>query len=84
MSKRLGAEFERFAKCIPSSAGEAQRWDMQMAFYAGASSLFKLSLSGLTPDAEPTQEDLIMMDNLHTELVDFGDLVKVKIAQREA
>jgi len=84
MSKRLGEEFELFARCIPSNAVEAQKWDMQVAFYAGASSLLTLIMEGLTPDEEPTNEDLHMMTNLHTELTDFHDLIKIKVAQEEA
>lgn len=84
MKKRLGKEFEQFAKCIPADAVEAQKWDMQVAFYAGATSLLNLIMGGLTSDSEPTEQDLHMMDNLHTELTEFQDLLKIKSAQAEA
>lgn len=78
MKRQLMAEqWDTFAKaCIPKDAPAIQRREMRRAFYAGAQAiLFKVIVS-LASDAEPTVEDLAMMDGLQTELSDFAEMVK--------
>ena len=38
------------------------------AFYAGAAALWDLVVNHLTPEAEPTEQDVAMMDRVHAEL----------------
>ncbi len=48
--EELYSKFEK--KCIPEDAGENQRYDMKMAFYAGAHGLFTLMTEASTTMTE--------------------------------
>ncbi len=59
----LRAEWDKFARAVfPPNVSEIQRTEMRRAFYAGAESILFL--------------DLMMMDNLNQELIDFAAEVK--------
>lgn len=65
---QMWAEFE--AKVIPPDAGDVQRSEMKLAFYAGALTLFNAAFS-LDPGDEPTTADLERVDALYREINDF-------------
>lgn len=45
--------------------------EMRRAFFTGAQCLLNLVFRNLSPDREPTREDIVIMTNLHTELQQF-------------
>lgn len=55
---------------IPVDAPEEQRIALRRSFYCGACSMFGL-LNWLSPDAEPTDEDIQHLDTLYEELRTF-------------
>lgn len=61
---------------IPKGAPEGQVRECKRAFYAGAEALLTTVMGMLSPDAEPTPEDLKNMDDLHRELLRFAVDVK--------
>jgi len=70
--KRLAKEWDEFCKQVmPSGASETQVLDMRAAYYAGALSIFALILNNLTPDKEPTEADVKVLDELYEELKEF-------------
>jgi len=77
MKRQLMAEqWDEFArKVIPKNVLPVQRQEMRRAFYAGAQALHFGVMAALTPETEPTAEDLQMMENLERELKDFAKLV---------
>ncbi len=64
------AEF--FARCIPPEASEIQRRETRRAFYAGGAALFQTILTLLEPGAEPTEGDLLLLDDLKAEFDGFA------------
>lgn len=54
---------------------EDQRREMRRAFYAGAQAILFKIIQVLAPEAEPTEDDLQMMSDLHQELQDFAKLI---------
>jgi hypothetical protein len=49
---------------------------MRRAFYAGAQGILFKVITSLASDAEPTAEDLVVMEDLECELSDFAEAVK--------
>lgn len=69
----IGAGWQTFEKMVvPAGAGDIQRREMRLAFFAGAQHLFACIMGGLDPDAEPTVRDLDRMSKLADELKRFG------------
>jgi hypothetical protein len=58
-------------RVIPSDAHESQVIGSKRAFYAGAQSLLSNILTMLDPGEEPSENDLAMMDDLESEIVQY-------------
>jgi biotin synthase-like enzyme len=60
------------------NAPSEQYDECRMAFFAGANHLFGSMMSVLDPDAEPTESDLRMMNNIYAELKAYITTFKAK------
>jgi hypothetical protein len=70
---RLQEKWDAYAaQVIPQTASRVQVQETRRAFYAGAMAYLTLLLSHLTPDAEPTQEDVSLLERLNAELDAFA------------
>ena len=49
---------------------------MRCAFYAGSEAVLRIVFKNLTPGPEPTDEDLVMMQDLEAELRDFAERIQ--------
>ncbi|TXH41264.1 MAG: hypothetical protein E6Q97_37840 [Desulfurellales bacterium] len=78
MKRQLMAEqWDTFARaCLPINAPADQRREMRRAFYAGAQGILFKVIASLASDADPTTEDLELMENLQLEMSDVADAVK--------
>lgn len=77
MRARIQEEFDRFAvKVFPAGLSNSQYNDLRRTFFGGASALYGLVMSGLSPGLEATGDDLRMMGEIHTELFGFNEAVK--------
>jgi hypothetical protein len=73
----LRAEWDKFAHhVLPPACGPIQRTEMRRAFYAGAEAILFRVIQGFAPEEDPTEADLMMMDNLNQELIQFAEDVK--------
>ncbi len=73
----LAQQWDSFARaCLPSNCAPGQRREMRRAFYAGAQGILFKVITSLASDAEPTAEDLVVMEDLECELSDFAEAVK--------
>lgn len=63
-------------KVLPAGASTVQRWESRRAYYAGASTLFSILVSGMGPGDEPQPEDLELMRSIKSELDNFAAAVK--------
>jgi hypothetical protein len=69
---RLSQEWRKFAEhVLPADAPPIQKSESKRCFYAGAATMFGLITRGLTPDAEPTDEDVDRLEALYQELEAF-------------
>lgn len=66
----LWTSFE--VQVINPRASAVQRQEMKMAFYAGAKGILDKLLTRLDPELEPTDNDLVAMDKIYDELLQFG------------
>lgn len=57
---------------LPNTAGATQIIETRRAFYAGADALFRSLLVSLDEDHEPTEADLMKMDDIDAELRQFA------------
>ena len=57
---------------VPKDASETQVYECRQAFFAGAASLFYGILLALDEDSDPTEADIQRMDDVKTELDEFG------------
>ena len=55
----------------PPNASEVQREGMRNSFYAGVQGLLSLLVGALSPDREPTEADLQLLDDIDAELEEF-------------
>lgn len=80
MKRQLMAEqWDEFArKILPKDCPATQRIEMRRAFYGGAQAiLFRVMvIMAFAPEAEPTAEELQVMEDLDQELKDFGKLIE--------
>jgi len=60
------------ARVMPPNVSAVQLQETRRAFYAGAQSLLALVMRDLEPDAEPTENDIALMEALHAELQQFA------------
>jgi hypothetical protein len=69
MAKHLEVGWQAYRRAvIPIDASRVQVEECRRAYLAGASVLFDTVFALLSPDAEPTEEDLRHMQELHDEL----------------
>jgi len=68
------------AEVIPQNASAIQIKESRRAFYAGAQALLGLQMTFSQGDAEPTEQDLAMMDAIAGELKQFNEDVKKGVA----
>ena len=77
----LAEQWDSYARRVmPRDAGTSQRMETRRAFYAGAQGLFQLVMANLSPDRDPTPEDLVMMQDLEAELRAYVERVKAGTA----
>lgn len=78
MKRQLMAEqWDEFARAVlPKDCSTIQRQEMRRAFYAGAQAILFKVITSFTPEEEPTEKDLEIMNDLHEELNNFTKLVK--------
>jgi hypothetical protein len=62
-----------YPKEFPSAE---QLYQERACFFAGAQHLFSSIMNILEPGAEPTEVDLVAMDNIHKELTNFIEMFK--------
>jgi len=71
--KRLEPEWISYrAQVVPKAAGAVQVEECRRAFYAGAAALHNVVMTMLEPTAEPTEADILKMQDLQTELEAFA------------
>jgi hypothetical protein len=74
--KLVEAGWEMFcALTMPPNVGEDQKWDMQMAFFAGAQHVFHTMMHIADPGTEPTDDDMLRMGNIDNELTRFANFM---------
>lgn len=77
MKLRIKAAWDDYQrKVVPGDASTVQRWESRRAFYAGAQTLFTAIMTMLDPGEEPTDADLVKMDEIDKELREFVEAVK--------
>lgn len=74
--RTIASEWAEYSRIIPISAGPTQFTETKRAFYAGALALMGCVLTGLSSDAEPTEDDLKYMDSLQREIDEHADAMK--------
>jgi len=71
--KLVEAGWEIFcALTMPPNVNEDQKYDMQMAFFAGAQHVFHTMISIADPGTEPTEADMLRMGQIDNELTRFA------------
>jgi hypothetical protein len=63
-------------QCIPADASDIQIREMRKAFFAGAQHLHGSIMAALDPGTEPTEKDMIRMDQIYKELMEFSQEMK--------
>ena len=78
MKRQLMMEqWDEFARRIlPANCSQVQRQETRRAFYAGAQAILFRVIAAFAPEAEPTAEDLQVMEDLDQELRDFAKLIE--------
>lgn len=75
--KRIEAEWVDYAiRVIPVDAPPVQVTETRRAFYAGAMAFLSIVMNQAEAGAEPTDNDLAMMDDLQAEFEEFFAAVK--------
>lgn len=75
----MAEQWDEFArKILPKDLDcpATQRIEMRRAFYGGAQAILFMVIMAFAPEAEPTAEDLQVMEDLDQELKDFGKLIE--------
>jgi len=57
---------------VPETASKTQLNETEMAFYAGAVTIYEIFMRSLDPEQECTDADMIMISDLHKEIREFG------------
>jgi hypothetical protein len=79
VAERFGETWKDYrTKVLPLDAPAIQARECRRAYYAGAWALLSILLGQLeqNTDGEPTAADLRLMDDLHAEMLAFGERVK--------
>lgn len=79
MRKKLMAEqWAQFnERVMPLDAPANQKRAMKIAFYGGAQAIMFRIIAAFSPEGEPTDDDLQVMNDLERELSDFAKDVKM-------
>jgi hypothetical protein len=83
MNRPVKSQWDTYRAILPKDAGSIQVFETRRAFYAGAHALFYLILNKLeptTPDEEPTENDMKLMDDIDQELRAFAVDIKNGVA----
>jgi hypothetical protein len=73
----MAEQWNLFSRAIGLADKSAtQRREMRRAFYAGAQCILFRVIASFAPEAEPTDEDLAVMQGIEDELSEFAELVK--------
>jgi hypothetical protein len=79
--KRLRDQWATYReRVVPAEAMPIQVQECRRAFYAGAESLLRAVMAGLDPGAEPTDADMVKMQEIEIELSQFVEDVKKGLA----
>ena len=71
--KLVEAGWEIFcAMTMPHNVSDDQKYDMRMAFFAGAQHVFHTMISIADPGTEPTEADMLRMGKIDNELTRFA------------
>lgn len=60
-------------RVMPPEASVAQRKNMRIAFFAGATSMFNMLIRNVSQGEEITQTDMELMDSIEGEIAAFAD-----------
>jgi hypothetical protein len=73
----MAEQWDQFSRLIGLYDKPAtQRREMRRAFYAGAECILFRVIASFAPEAEPTAEDLAIMQGVQDELVEFAEQMK--------
>lgn len=76
LNGRMAKQWTVFEAVVMSpTAPRIQRTEMRRAFYAGAEALLREIMGSLDPEAEVTDADTVIMDQIVAELTAFGEAV---------
>jgi len=64
---------------VPPDAPEIQINEMRMAFMAGAQHVFASMMSFMDPGEEPTERDMMRVEQLHNELDAFRKEMELRV-----
>ena len=67
---------------VPANAPPVQLREMRLAFFAGAQFLYSLLMHSISAGAEPTAEDLALMDAIRAELESFAEEHNARLAHQ--
>ena len=82
--KRFEAEWFSYRReVLPRNASVGQVEECRRAFYGGAAAIHSVLMQMLTPGPKVTDEDHRRMQELFDELVEFGESVKPRGAERK-
>ncbi len=80
--KRIERAWTRFERMVvPTDAGPVQRSEMRRSFYAGAATLFRMLVDGVSDSEETTEDDMELMDGIAAELNEFGEKLDAEVFQ---
>lgn len=63
---------------VPDDAVPDQMSQLEQAFFAGALSLYVTIMKNLGPGPEPTDADMQRMEDLQTELLEYGTQIEAR------
>lgn len=76
MTRRIEALWNSYREnVLPAECSEIQITETRRAFYAGVKGFLGYLLTVLDPAADPTEEDLWIMEEIERELKEFAEHV---------
>jgi len=77
MSRLIASAWDSYNReVLPPTAGDIQRIESRLAFYAGAAALFIGLVKSVGNEDEPSADDLAMLDSVKTELQEWKEEAK--------
>ena len=77
--KRIEKLWDAYRTEVIPEAGEVQVEETKKAFYAGSYALMSILINTFDDEHEdPTEDDLVIMDDIHQELQDFAGKYETK------